>query len=143
VVARVAWVGRRRDTQNTFVDLGGDTGLRGYPSGAYYGFGANSVVGNLEYRTKPWELRSVHLGGVAFYDAGSVYRSLTRARLHHALGAGLRVLFPQLNRQVFRVDWGVPLDARGFAVTLSYGSSQSVALTPDEDLLGESEVVAQ
>jgi hypothetical protein len=69
-----------------------------------------------------------------FYDAGSVYQRLAQARLHQALGAGVRVLFPQLNRTAFRLDVGTPIERRGFAVLLSYGSDQVVGLTPMEDL---------
>jgi hypothetical protein len=126
---------RDRDTQNTLVTLGGDAGLRGYPSQYFYGFGVSRWVSNVEYRTRPWMLQSIHLGLVAFYDVGSVYASLRTARVHHAAGAGVRVLFPHFNRHVFRLDAGVPLDGAGFAVTLSYGSSQAVALTPEEDAL--------
>jgi hypothetical protein len=31
--------------------------------------------------------------------------------LHQSVGAGVRILFPQLNRQCFRVDWAAPLTA--------------------------------
>lgn len=137
MVLRGLWDMRRRDTQNTLVGLGGDNGLRGYGSQWFYDFGASHWLGNFEYRTRPWALRSVHLGLVAFYDAGSVYRRLARAPFHHAAGLGLRVLFPQFNRSTFRVDCGVPLDSEGFAVTFSYGSAQAVLLTQDEDLLAE------
>jgi hypothetical protein len=129
------WDVRDHDTQNTLVALGGDNGLRGYASQYFYAFGASSVLGNLEYRTRPWLLESIHLGAVAFYDVGSVYKQLSRARLHQAVGAGLRVLFPQFNPYVFRIDVGVPVgrERGGFAVQLSYGSEQTVLLTAAED----------
>jgi hypothetical protein len=76
----------------------------------------------------------VHLGLVAFYDVGSVYQRLTAARFHHDVGAGLRVLFPQLNRTVFRFDLGLPLDSPGFSVQMTYGSDPIVPLTAAEDL---------
>jgi hypothetical protein len=142
-VLRAVWDARRRDSQRTFVSLGGDNGLRGYPSDDFYGFGASSWLGNIEYRTRPIEVRSVQLGLVAFYDAGSVYRRLSQARLHHALGLGLRVLFPQFNRYAFRIDCGAPLEKAGMAVSFSYGSAQAVPLTADEDLLEESSSLLQ
>jgi len=73
------------------------------------------------------------VGGVLFYDAGSVYGALGDARMHHDVGAGLRVLFPQFNLSPFRADFGVPLDSKGFAVTVSYGSAQAVPLTANDD----------
>ncbi len=139
-VMRVIWDGRRHDSQNTLVALGGNSGLRGYRSQYFFSFGGSYVLGNLEYRSRPLKLQSVHLGAVAFYDAGTTYTQLSAARLHHAAGAGLRVLFPQFNRYAFRLDAGVPLDSHGFAVTFSYGSDQAIALTPGEDALASSGV---
>jgi len=40
---------------------------------------------------------------------GGVGKYLTDVALHQSVGAGVRILFPQLNRQVFRVDWAAPL----------------------------------
>jgi len=128
------WDARRNDTQRTFVALGGDNGLRGYAAQRFYAFGARRILANFEYRSRPWLLQSVHLGLVAFYDVGSVYQRLTAARFHHDVGAGLRVLFPQLNRTVFRFDLGLPLDSPGFSVQMTYGSDPIVPLTAAEDL---------
>jgi hypothetical protein len=139
-VGRALWDGRKNDTQNTLVTLGADNGLRGYPAQYLYGTGASRILCNLEYRTQPWLLQSVHLGLVGFYDAGTVYEELRRARWRHALGAGVRVLFPQFNRYAFRLDVGAPLGAGGFSVLVSYGSDQVVPLTPAQDLLAESGV---
>jgi hypothetical protein len=133
LVMRASLDAHRHDTQNTLVSLGGDNGLRGYAAQEFYGFGARQLLGNFEYRTRPWLLQSVHIGAVAFYDVGSVYRALERAKFHHDVGAGLRVLFPQFNRYVFRLDFGVPLERSGFAVLLAYGSDQVVPLTAAED----------
>jgi hypothetical protein len=128
------WDARRNDTQRTFVALGGDNGLRGYPAQRFYAFGARRILANFEYRSQPWLLQSVHLGVVAFYDVGSVYERLATARFHHDVGAGLRVLFPQLNRTVFRFDLGIPLESPGFSVQMTYGSDPMVPLTAAEDL---------
>jgi len=134
LVLRALWDVRKHDTQQTFVSLGGQNGLRGYPAQRFYGYGAHKILANLEYRSQPWLLQSVHLGVVAFYDVGSVYRELRTARFHHDVGAGLRVLFPQLNRTVFRLDFGVPLDSKGVSVQMTYGSEPIVTLTASEDL---------
>jgi hypothetical protein len=128
------WDARAHDTQRTFVSLGGDNGLRGYAAQRFYAFGARRILANFEYRSQPWLLQSVHLGVVAFYDVGSVYQRLSQARFHHNVGAGLRVLFPQLNRTVFRLDFGVPLDSPGLSVQMTYGSDPILPLTAAEDL---------
>jgi hypothetical protein len=52
---------------------------------------------------------SAQVGVAAFYDAGHAANELSALRLKHAVGIGLRILFPQANRQVFRFDWGFPL----------------------------------
>lgn len=124
LVARASWTGRRNDTSNAQIVLGGDNGLRGYASGRFRVIGGSAMLGNIEARTLPLDILSVHLGAVLFYDVGSVYAKLDEARFHHGAGAGLRVLFPQVNRDVFRFDVGVPLDQDGFSVLFSYGSEQ-------------------
>ena len=113
--------------------LGGDSGLRGYPTGAFSVVGGNRMRANLEWRTRPLVFESVHLGAVVFYDAGSVYGVLREAVFHHSVGAGLRLLFPQFNHAPFRADFGVPLDAKGFSVIVSYGTQQAVPLTAEDD----------
>jgi hypothetical protein len=88
--------------------------------------------GNLEYRTLPLVIESVHIGAVAFYDAGSVYASLKNVQFHQSVGAGLRVLIPQFNRTPFCIDVGFPLQG-GFSVLATYGTEQPVPLTATED----------
>ena len=134
MVFRVVWDGRANDTQRTAVILGGDNGLRGYEPQRFGEYGGTRVVGTLEYRSKPWLLQSIHIGGVAFYDVGTVYKRIQDALLHHTVGAGVRVLLPQLNRTVFALDIGVPLRRSGFSIGFSYGSEQAVPLTLTEDL---------
>ena len=133
-VFRALWDVRDHDTQKTLVSLGGDSGLRGYPAQWFNEFGASKLLFNLEYRTRPWVLSSVHVGAVLFYDAGSVYQHISELYLHQGAGVGLRVLFPQFNRYAFRIDVGTPLDEPGgYAVRLSYGSDQVIPLTQAED----------
>ena len=75
----------------------------------------------------------VHVGGVLFYDVGTVYQELAQAELRHNVGIGLRALFPQFNRYVFRLDFGVPVgDEQGFRFELSFASAQLFGLTASE-----------
>ena len=134
-VFRAYWDVRRYDSERTLVALGGDQGLRGYGSTAFFATGGNRFLWNLEFRSRPVVVQSVHVGAIAFYDAGSVYERLTSARVHQAVGAGLRVLLPQFNPYAFRLDVGLPLGEPGYAVNLSYGGDQVVALTPEEDVI--------
>lgn len=134
LVAQGTWEQRRNSTANAVVSLGGDNGMRGYPSQAIYEIDGNLILGNLEYRTQPLVWEALHFGGVLFYDVGSVYRRLAEAQIYHSVGLGLRFLFPQFSRYVFRLDLGAPLTRSGFTVLFSFGSSQAVTLTPEEDL---------
>jgi hypothetical protein len=133
LAALFAYSGRRRDSARSAVTLGGDNGLRGYEANAVLGYGASKLRSSAELRTLPLELMSVHVGGVAFYDGGSVYTDARSMRWFHSVGAGVRVLFPQFNRNPFRLDVGFPIDGSGFAVGLSYGSDQALALTAADD----------
>lgn len=141
-VAYGDWSAQRRDTSKLSVTLGGDNGLRGHDSGAVAIVSGDRLRANVEYRTRPLVLASIHFGGVLFYDMGSVYTELARAPVHQAVGAGLRVLFPQLNRTPFGLDVGVPLEKHaclrrgpcpGFTALLSYGTEQVVPLTAADD----------
>jgi hypothetical protein len=133
VVARVGLELRRNDTVNTYVTLGSSNGLRGYKSQELLTIGGNRLLANFELRSVPflaWE--AVHIGGVVFYDVGSVYNERASFALHHAVGLGLRVLFPQLNRTPFSFDGASPLDPPfRFVPTIKDG--QVVPLTPTED----------
>ena len=143
LVLRLDWAGRMNDTERTLVVLGGSNGLRGYPSAQFGVFGGNRARANLEYRSLPIVIESVHIGAVAFYDAGTLYpyrcpeSEDPRVRCDeppwHSLGVGLRVLFPQLNYTPFRIDVGFPLEG-GFALEFSYGGEQGVPLTAADDL---------
>ncbi|MFO0748589.1 MAG: BamA/TamA family outer membrane protein [Myxococcota bacterium] len=124
---------RGKDSNETLVTLGGDNGLRGYASQAFYGFGADRVRLSAELRTGPAVLGSIHFGGVLFYDAGGVGDLAGDFQFHHAVGVGLRLMMPQLNRFVFRFDVGFPLDADHVTVLLNIGTNQAVPLTTLED----------
>jgi hypothetical protein len=128
-----AWSAQRRDTSRLTVALGGDNGLRGHGSAELAAVSGDLFRANLEYRSLPLVLASIHVGGVLFYDLGSVYTALDDMSFAHATGAGLRVLFPQLNRTPFGVDVGWALEKPGFSVLLSYGTEQVVPLTAADD----------
>ena len=98
---------RFRNYMNRRSVLGGDTRLRGYTTLAY--IGADVLTYNLEYRARPFELFSVQLGPVAFYDAGDAFDGFDEMRMKHSVGVGLRLVFPQIDRAVMRLDWGFPL----------------------------------
>jgi hypothetical protein len=98
---------RYRNYLNRQSTLGGDGRLRGYPSS--YFVGKDLVAYNVEFRTRPVEIFSCQLGGAAFYDVGHVANGWDELRPRQAAGVGFRVLFPQLDRVVFRGDVGFPL----------------------------------
>lgn len=138
-------------TARPVVSLGGGNGLRGYPSQSLIGYGKDRARLNLEYRAPPFVWSYLHVGAVAFYDAGSVHDSLLDPKADtpqtfeqlgfaQSVGLGFRLLMPQFNRTVFRFDLGVPLDSSGLMVRLSAGSAQLVPLPGREDLVFENTV---
>ncbi len=132
LVARYVLEARQDDTANTFVTLGADNGLRGYPSQAIRGYGLNRMLGNVELRTLPIKWDALHVGLVAFYDVGSVFRSLQTMQVHHAAGLGIRFLFPQFSRYPFAMDAGFSADP-DFRFVPTVASSQVVPMTAIED----------
>jgi len=92
-----------------FVQLGGDTGLRGYPVKAFTG--DKSVLANLETRFyAPYEvLHLAYIGGAAFVDAGQVQPQgvgFNRRDLHADVGAGFRFALTRSTiGTVYRVDF--------------------------------------
>jgi hypothetical protein len=99
---------RYRNYSNVLNLLGGDTNLRGYPSN--YFVGKDQVNSNLEYRSRPIELgHAMELGAAAFYDVGDAFDGWSNLRPAQSVGLGLRTLFPQLDRLVFRADFGFPM----------------------------------
>jgi hypothetical protein len=87
--------------------LGGDSRPRGYPSGAF--IGKDVVAATLELRSRAAQILSCQLAGALFFDSGDAFDDFEKMRLKQSAGFGLRVLFPQLDRVVMRVDWGFPL----------------------------------
>ena len=108
LVLDAALVDRYANRLNRLSSLGGDSRLRGFPSQLFVG--SSLLVVNAELRSRPWQLlQSLQLGGVLFYDAGDAFDRWRDLHLWQAVGVGARMLFPQLDRIVFRVDLGVPL----------------------------------
>jgi outer membrane protein assembly factor BamA len=126
---------RYYDYVNALSSLGGDSRLRGYPSGAFVG--RDFFAANFEYRSRPFEILSVDFAGVAFFDTGDAFDDFAKIRLKHAVGVGARVEFPQLERTVLRVDWGFPLTQgpglpKPFPgdVVISFGQAFGVPVIP-------------
>lgn len=87
--------------------LGGETRPRGYVTSAFRG--PSGFAGTLELRSSAINVLSARIGGVAFYDLAGAGEEVEDIRLHQSLGAGVRILFPQVNRICFRLDWAAPL----------------------------------
>lgn len=102
---------RYRNFLNRTAYLGGDTRLRGYPSSFFVG--KDFVSSNVEFRSRGVEVLTTLVGGAAFYDVGGAFNGFDKMRVYQSAGFGLRVLFPQVNRIVFRGDLGFPLEAGG------------------------------
>ena len=104
--------------------LGGESGLRGYRIGEFAG--NQRVRANLEARTMPVRVWFSRVGALAFWDAGHAAGAAGELRVHHDVGAGVRVLIPQLQPAVFRVDWAVPLtgDTAGLPGRFIAGAEQ-------------------
>jgi hypothetical protein len=111
LVLQISALDRYRNFRNATSLLGGDTNLRGYPSS--FLAGQDQVVYNVEFRTRPVEVFSCQLGAAVFHDAGDAFNSTERFYLKRSAGVGLRALFPQLNRLVFRFDVAAPLVTHG------------------------------
>jgi hypothetical protein len=87
--------------------VGGDDRARGYPTNFFVG--QNAYAYNVEFRTRPVEILSAEVGGVLFYDvADAANGPISALRPYQSAGGGIRVLFPWLDRVVFRADLGVP-----------------------------------
>jgi hypothetical protein len=98
---------RWRNYLNAITYLGGESRLRGYPTN--YFAGKDWFAYNVEFRTRPVEILTCELGGVAFYDIGDAFNGFSNLEPFQSVGFGFRALFPQLDRLVFRGDIGFPL----------------------------------
>ncbi len=122
--------------------LGGNNRLRGYLADEFQG--RDVAVFNAEWRTRSVDILSAQIGAAAFYDVGDTPDSLDDLELRQGAGIGLRLLFPQADRIVVRVDWGLPLSGdrdvlpgtvfatfgQAFAMPLVVEPSVTTALSP-------------
>jgi hypothetical protein len=107
-----------------YYTVGAENGLRGYATGEFFGHAA-WWLGHLEARSAALPVWALRLGGVAFYDVGHAADRFVDLRARSDAGLGLRLLIPQLNFYVLRVDWAIPFqngDAQpGFAPLTTAG----------------------
>jgi hypothetical protein len=111
-----------RNGGNARLTVGGDNGLRGYPTGAFEG--TRSLTANIEWRSKPARIRRVHLGGVAFVDVGSAWNEGDFVTYHPSVGIGGRIVLPATGTVVRVADLSLPLNPAGRPV-LSLGVGQA------------------
>jgi len=109
LLTRFDYVYSQYSAQNTLLSLGGDNTLRGFTSGFRSGDRLLNV--NVEFRSVPIVLWTLHWGFVIFYDGGDAYgyKQADDFSYHQSLGLGIRGLFPQFDRQAVRLDFGIPL----------------------------------
>lgn len=115
LVMASSFVSRYRNYLRSRIVAGGDGNLRGYPSNFF--FGKDAVFYNLEFRSTSVEILKCALGGVAFYDAGDAAEGFDMLHAKQSVGFGVRALFPQVNRLVFRADLAFPLKRGPFPET--------------------------
>ncbi len=102
------------DRLNHGFAAGGQTGLRGYPVGAFGGPGAQAYyLAHLEARSVALKAWSLRLGGLLFVDAGHAAATPRNLELYGDVGVGLRLLIPQLNTYALRADWAFPVRPLG------------------------------
>jgi len=99
---------RWNDTQNGFLAIGSDSGLRGFGINEFAG--QRSFNAQLEARTLPYPVWVLWVGAVAFYDLGGAGDALKSLPLHQDAGLGLRILIPQISAQLWKFDFAVPFD---------------------------------
>ncbi|MEE2789402.1 MAG: hypothetical protein VX589_18840 [Myxococcota bacterium] len=132
-VSRSDWLSYLAPESAIQVSLGGDNGLRGYPSKAFAALGGSRLRSNFEYRTRPIAWAHLRFGMVAFYDAGLLYGGSNETGLRQSIGTGVRMVIPPASRLAYRLDFGVPVDGSGFFISISGETNQAVPILPYED----------
>lgn len=112
LVMNTSWTNRYKNYLNSRAVVGGDDRLRGYPTGFFSG--KDTVFLNMEYRSRAVELLKAQIGGVVFFDSGDAADGVKNLRPKQSVGFGVRVLLPQINRNVFRVDMAFPIQRGPF-----------------------------
>jgi hypothetical protein len=137
LVADSVLVSTYRNYLNRQLVLGGGSRPRGYPSNAFRN--ASGAAATAELRTSAVNILSARVGLAAFYDVGGVGKQLPDVKLRQSAGAGVRILFPQVNRQVFRLDWAAPLSppyhALPGAVYFTFGQAFDMPTTKLPEIL--------
>jgi hypothetical protein len=117
--------------------FGGDDRLRGYAPG--YLVGPSDAALNLEYRTPALALATEQVGAVVFYDAAAVGPKPSQLFEESAVGFGIRVVTPLIERAGLRIDVGFPIHPRrvpgssepfGPLVSATFGQAFPVADVP-------------
>ncbi len=116
IVAETSVSTRWNERTLGYFTIGSDNGLRGFGINQF--FGQRLVSSQVEARSIPTSFWVVRLGGVVFYEVGGSQRTFKdllglegrSLELHHDVGVGLRGLFPQTSRELFRFDFAFPLD---------------------------------
>lgn len=111
-VMNTSWSNRYKNYLNSRAIIGGEDRLRGYPTGFFSG--KDTVFLNMEYRSRAIEILKAQIGGVLFMDSGDAADGVKNLRPKQSVGAGVRVLLPQINRNVFRVDVAFPIQRGPF-----------------------------
>lgn len=94
-------------TGNPLFSRGGESGLRGLVFQSLQG--NNILQTNLEYRSPSLRVFRTRLGFAAFHDMGATFQLGDLPEPQHSVGVGLRLLFLSTNRDVIRVDYGIPV----------------------------------
>lgn len=117
IVMNTSFVNRYRNYLNGRTITGGDDRLRGYPTNFFVG--KDAIFYNIEFRTTSVEVLKCAFGAVAFFDAGDAAQGFDMLRAKQSAGVGVRALFPQVNRLVFRADLAFPLKRGPFENAVS------------------------
>ena len=112
LIGELQYSGLYYETRNRRFTAGSNTGLRAFRINEFCvdEFCHARFLGHVELRTMPLHILFARLGMVAFYDVGHAapYRSDLVA--HHDVGLGFRLLIPQIDPYVMRLDWAVALN---------------------------------
>jgi hypothetical protein len=94
------------DTFNGRYTVGGGS-FRGYAIGEFEGDAR--WLGHLEVRSRAIPAGPLRLGGLVFYDVGHAAPTVQQLGARSDVGVGFRLLIPQLNYYVLRIDWAFAL----------------------------------
>jgi hypothetical protein len=106
IVAQASIATRWHDTQNAFLAIGSDSGLRGFDINQF--IGQRRFSAQVEARTLSIPVWLLRFGGVAFYEVGGAADTFRTMQLYQDIGFGLRMLIPQTSRDLWRFDLAFP-----------------------------------